>query len=69
MRAREVLVFLVDPNKGGQLPVDHWSATGFADTDPIASNDTDDGRQKNRRCELIVSPSVEEMLDLKAITQ
>ena len=68
MRAREVLVFLVDP-KDGQLPVDHWSATGFADTDPIANNDTDDGRQKNRRCELIVSPSVEEMLDLKAITQ
>jgi chemotaxis protein MotB len=69
MRAREVLVFLVDPKKGGALPVDHWSATGFADTDPIASNDTDDGRQKNRRCELIVSPSIEEMLDLKAITQ
>ena len=69
MRAREVLVFLVDAKTGGQLPVDHWSATGFADTNPIASNDTDDGRQKNRRCELIVSPSVEEMLDLKAITQ
>lgn len=69
MRAREVLVFLVDPGKGGALPVEHWSATGFAETDPIASNDTDDGRQKNRRCELIVSPSVEEMLDLKAITQ
>ncbi|HEX4445357.1 MAG TPA: OmpA family protein [Polyangiaceae bacterium] len=68
MRAREVLVYLVDP-KGGQLPVAHWSATGFADTDPIASNDNDEGRQKNRRCELIVSPSVEEMLDLKAITQ
>jgi chemotaxis protein MotB len=69
MRAREVLVFLVDPEKGGGLPTEHWSAAGFADTDPIASNDTDDGRQKNRRCELIVMPSVEEMLDLKAITQ
>ncbi len=68
MRAREVLVYLVDA-KGGQLPVQHWSATGFADTDPVASNETDDGRQKNRRCDLIVSPSVEEMLDLKAITQ
>jgi chemotaxis protein MotB len=68
MRAREVLVYLIDP-KAGQLPAEHWSATGFAATDPIASNDTDDGRQKNRRCELIVSPSVEEMLDLKAITQ
>jgi chemotaxis protein MotB len=68
MRAREVLVFLVDP-KNGQLPVAHWSATGFADSDPIASNATDEGKQKNRRCELIVSPSLEEMLDLKAITQ
>jgi chemotaxis protein MotB len=68
MRAREVLVFLVGPKDGG-LPPQHWSATGFADTDPIGSNDTDDGRQKNRRCDLIVSPSVEEMLDLKAITQ
>ncbi len=68
MRAREVLLFLVG-DKTGKLPVEHWSATGFADTDPIATNDTDDGRQKNRRCDLIVVPSVEEMLDLKAITQ
>jgi chemotaxis protein MotB len=68
MRAREVLVFLVDPAQGG-LPIQHWSAAGFADTDPVADNSTPDGRQKNRRCELIVLPSVEEMLDLKAITQ
>ncbi len=68
MRAREVLLFLVG-DKGGQLPVAHWSAAGFADTDPVASNDGDDGRQKNRRCDLIVVTSVEEMLELKAITQ
>jgi chemotaxis protein MotB len=68
MRAREVLVFLVS-EKEGQLPTQHWSATGFSDTDPVATNDTDEGRQKNRRCDLIVAPSVEEMLDLKAITQ
>jgi chemotaxis protein MotB len=68
MRAREVLVFLIDPNQGG-LPSEHWSAAGFADTDPVADNSTEAGRQKNRRCELIVMPSVEEMLDLKAITQ
>lgn len=68
MRAREVLMFLIG-DKGGQLPAQHWSAAGFADTDPVASNDTDDGRQKNRRCDLIVVPSVEEMLDLKAITE
>jgi chemotaxis protein MotB len=68
MRARQVLVFLVDPAQGG-LPIQHWSAAGFADTDPVAENTSDGGRQKNRRCELIVMPSVEEMLDLKAITQ
>lgn len=68
MRAREVLVFLVDPAQGG-LPIEHWSAAGFADTDPVADNSTPDGRQKNRRCELIVVPAVEEMLDLNKITQ
>jgi chemotaxis protein MotB len=68
MRARQVLLFLVGTNGGG-LPTNHWSAAGFADTDPVASNDTPDGRQRNRRCDLIVVPSVEEMLDLKAITQ
>jgi chemotaxis protein MotB len=68
MRAREVLVYLIDPKAGG-LPTQHWSAAGFGATDPIASNATDEGRQKNRRCELIVMPSIEEMLDLKAIAQ
>ncbi len=68
MRAREVLVFLINP-KEGALPIEHWSAAGFADTDAVAPNTTAEGRQKNRRCELIVLPSVEEMLDLKTITQ
>jgi len=66
MRAREVLLFLVGD---GTLPREKWSAAGFADTDPIAVNDTDEGRQKNRRCDLIVVPSVEEMLDLKSLAQ
>ncbi len=67
MRAREVLMYLVS-ERGGALPLDRWSAAGFGETDPIAPNETDEGRQKNRRCDLIVVPSVEEMLDLKAIT-
>lgn len=30
-------------------------STGYADTKPVASNDTEAGRQKNRRVELVVS--------------
>jgi chemotaxis protein MotB len=67
MRARAVLLFLV--GKGGALPRQHWSAAGYADTDPVASNATRDGQQKNRRCDLVVIPDVDEMLDLKALTQ
>ena len=66
MRARGVLLHLVD---AGGMPRDKWSAAGFADTDPVANNDDDAGRQKNRRCDLIVVPSVEEMLDLKSLAQ
>jgi chemotaxis protein MotB len=68
MRARGVLLYLIDP-KTGKLPAKNWSAAGFADTDPIATNDTPEGRQANRRCDLVVVPSAEEMLDLKAIAQ
>ena len=64
MRGRGVLIYLVE---NGGMPRDKWSAAGFADTDPVADNATDEGRQKNRRCDLIVVPSVEEMLDLKSL--
>jgi chemotaxis protein MotB len=67
MRARSVLLFLV--GKGGNMPRQHWSAAGYADTDPIATNATNDGKQKNRRCELIVMPDVDEMIDLKDLAK
>ena len=68
MRARQVLVFLVDPDEG-TLPPSRWSAAGFGDTDPVASNESPDGRQANRRCEIIVVPNAEEMLDLRNIAK
>jgi chemotaxis protein MotB len=72
MRARTVLLFLVTPtddekNPGGGLDESLWSASGYGETDPIASNDDPEGRSKNRRVELIMMPNVEEMLDLKSL--
>lgn len=71
MRAREVLAFLVAPadKGGGGLSPTRWSAAGYGDTDPVKSNDTPDGKQANRRCELVVMPNVEEMLDLRSLSQ
>jgi chemotaxis protein MotB len=37
------------------------SAAGFADTDPVASNDAPDGRAKNRRIEIVLLPNIEEL--------
>jgi len=68
MRARSVLTYLTGSgDKGGNLDPVHWSAAGYADTDPIATNDTEDGRRKNRRVELVVQPNVEEMLNLNSL--
>ena len=69
MRARSVLVFLTTPveEDGGGLDPKNWSAAGYAATDPVASNETAEGRQKNRRVELVVMPNVEEMLNLNSV--
>jgi chemotaxis protein MotB len=71
MRAREVTVFLTNPKgrKGPTLDPKRWSAAGYGENDPVASNDTDDNRRKNRRVELVVLPNVEEMLDLQSLTR
>jgi chemotaxis protein MotB len=69
MRARSVLTFLTTPveDKGGGLNPTNWSAAGYASTDPLVSNDTPEGRAKNRRVELVVMPDMREMLDLNSL--
>jgi chemotaxis protein MotB len=71
MRAREVLVFLVEPvdgkPAGGGLAGNKLHAAGYGETDPVADNGSADGRQQNRRVELVLMPDVEEMIDLKGL--
>jgi len=71
MRARSVLLLLTTPadKGGGGLAPTNWSATGYADTDPVSTNETEEGRQKNRRVELVVQPDVAEMLNLQSLTK
>jgi chemotaxis protein MotB len=71
MRARQVLLYLVAPTdakeSGGGLSEQRLHAAGYGDTDPVAKNDSDAGRQQNRRVELVLMPDVEEMLDLRSL--
>ena len=49
-RAQAVADYLV---KAG-LPADRFTAVGYGSTQPIASNDTDEGKAQNRRIEFLV---------------
>ena len=55
-RATDVLRFLV--SKG--VPANTISAQGFGDSRPVASNDTAEGRAKNRRVEIKIVPVTQE---------
>ncbi len=52
-RATEVLHYLVD---NGKLNPEKLSATGYGEFRPVTNNDTPEGRQKNRRVEIIIKP-------------
>jgi chemotaxis protein MotB len=71
MRSRQVLVYLIAPTDakagGGGLDPNHLHCAGYGETDPVADNNTDQGRQANRRVELVLMPDVSEMLDLKSL--
>jgi outer membrane protein OmpA-like peptidoglycan-associated protein len=53
-RASSVLDYLAEQN----IPAASMTSEGFGKTQPVASNDTAEGRQQNRRVELIVSGDV-----------
>jgi chemotaxis protein MotB len=54
-RATSVLHYLVEE---GKLNPKLLSAIGYGEYRPIASNDTPEGRQKNRRVEIVIVPKI-----------
>ncbi len=55
MRAVNILRYLQDK---GEIPRDRLAAVGFGEYHPIADNDTPEGRQKNRRIEILFKPGL-----------
>lgn len=53
LRATSVARILINDNK---IDPNQITASGLADTDNVVSNDTAEGRAKNRRTEIILSP-------------
>lgn len=43
------------------------AAAGYAETQPVSSNDSDEGRAQNRRIEIIVLPNLDELPDLSGL--
>lgn len=56
LRAKAVALIL---EKNG-IPLERISVTGYGDTRPVASNETDEGRVKNRRVEVKLIPEHKE---------
>ena len=46
---------------------DNLSAAGYADTQPAAANETEDGRAQNRRIEIVLVPNLDELPDLSSL--
>ncbi len=53
-RAQEVLGYLL---KNGSISPGNLTAVGYGETAPIANNETDDGRRRNRRIDLVIYPN------------
>lgn len=62
-RAVHVAKFLVDQG----MDAARLSAAGYADTQPVADNESAEGRAQNRRIEIALVPNLEELPDLSAL--
>lgn len=62
-RALVVTRFLV----GAGLDPRHLAAAGYGEHDPVGDNATEDGRQQNRRIEIILLPNLDELPKLSDV--
>jgi len=62
-RAVTIVEFLID--KG--MAAENLSAAGYADTQPVAGNLTEEGRAQNRRIEIVLQPNLDELPDLSSL--
>jgi chemotaxis protein MotB len=59
-RANSVVQFMIKQ----QFPAKSLAAAGYGEFDPVAKNDSEIGREQNRRIEIILVPNLEELPSL-----
>jgi len=61
LRATSIVRILTDDGKMNQNRI---TASGRGETTPVSDNSTAEGRAKNRRTEIILSPKLDKILDI-----
>jgi chemotaxis protein MotB len=51
------------------FPRKHLGAAGYADVEPVASNDTEEGRSQNRRIDIILMPDLGELEGIREMLE
>jgi len=62
-RAVSVVRRLIDSG----MAMENLSAAGYGETQPVATNDTEEGRALNRRIEIVLQPNLDELPDLSSL--